>query len=150
MEAVLNIISYLQGKHNSRLSLDTTYPDIYHSSFKKHKWVDLYGNIKEAIPKNMPDPRVKDVYLRMYVDIYHDVDNSTRRSSTGLFIYINMALIHCLSNKQPIIKTSVFGVEFVEMKHQMETLRVLWYKLRMMGVPIFGPSCIYGDNMLVI
>ena len=123
LKAALNSFSYLWGKHKSRLSLDWTYPEIYHVIFKKHKWVDLYGNIKEEIPKNMPDPRVKDVYLRMYVDIYHDVDNSTRRSSTGLFIYINMALIHCLSNKQPIIKTSVFGVEFVVMKHGTETLQ---------------------------
>ena len=32
----------------------------------------------------------------------------------------------------------------------METLRGLRYKLRMMGVPIWGPSLIYGDNMSVI
>jgi hypothetical protein len=36
------------------------------------------------------------------------------------------------------------------MKNGMETLRGLRYKLRMMGVPINGPSCIYGDNMSVI
>ena len=32
----------------------------------------------------------------------------------------------------------------------METLRGLRYKLQMMGVPVSGPSYIYGDNMLVI
>ena len=32
----------------------------------------------------------------------------------------------------------------------MECLRGLRYKLRMMGVPISGPSYIYGDNMSVI
>ena len=36
------------------------------------------------------------------------------------------------------------------MKHGMETLRGLRYKLRMMGVPLTGPSFIYGDNMSVI
>ena len=44
--AVLNIVSYLWGKHNYRLSLDSTYPEIDHASFKKHKLVDLYGNVK--------------------------------------------------------------------------------------------------------
>jgi hypothetical protein len=44
----------------------------------------------------------------------------------------------------------VFGAEFVAMKLGMESLRGLRYKLRMMGVPIFGPSLIYGDNMSVI
>ena len=36
------------------------------------------------------------------------------------------------------------------MKHGMEKLRGLRYKLRMMGVPISGPSYIFGDNMSVI
>jgi hypothetical protein len=36
------------------------------------------------------------------------------------------------------------------MKHGMEKLRGLHYKLRMMGVPVTGPSYIYGNNMSVI
>ena len=57
-----------------------------------------------------------------------------------------MALIVWLSKRQPTIETSVFGAEFVAMKHGIETLRGLRYKLRMMGVPLTGPSFIYGDN----
>ena len=55
-----------------------------------------------------------------------------------------------MSKKQATIETLVFGAEFVAMKLGMESLRGLRYKLRMMGVPIFGPSLIYGDNMSVI
>ena len=36
------------------------------------------------------------------------------------------------------------------MKAGMEHLHGLRYKLRMMGVPLSGPSYIYGDNMSVI
>ena len=43
-------------------------------------------------------------------------------------------------------ETSVFGAEFVAMKHGIEKLRGLWYKLHMMGIPLTGPSYIYGDN----
>ena len=32
----------------------------------------------------------------------------------------------------------------------METLRGIRYNLRTIGVPIYGPSYIYGDSMLVI
>jgi hypothetical protein len=42
-----------------------------------------------------------------------------------------MALIIWLSKCQPTIETSVFGAEFVAMKHGIETLRGLRYKLRM-------------------
>ena len=35
-------------------------------------------------------------------------------------------------------------------KNGVETLCGIWYKLKMMGVPIEGPRYIYGDNMSVI
>jgi hypothetical protein len=54
------------------------------------------------------------------------------------------------SKKQATVESSVFGAEFVAMKVGMETCRGLRYKLGMMGVPISGPTYIYGDNMSVI
>jgi hypothetical protein len=61
-----------------------------------------------------------------------------------------MAPIVWHSKKQAMIETSVFGAEFIAMKQGMEALRVLRYKLRIMGVSVSGPSYIYGDNMSVI
>ena len=48
------------------------------------------------------------------------------------------------------VEGAVFGAEFVAMKHGVEALRDIRCKLRMMGVPIDGPTYIYGDNMSVI
>ena len=73
-----------------------------------------------------------------------------RRSRTGFFVLLNSALIQWVSKREPTIETSVFGAEFVAMKHGVVTLRGIRYKLRMMGVPVDGPSYIYGDNMSVI
>jgi len=55
-----------------------------------------------------------------------------------------------LSKKQATIETSVFGSEFVALKHGMEAIRGLRYKLRIMGVPLSGPAYVYGNNMSVI
>ena len=101
-------------------------------------------------PKAAPDSRGKEVDIRMYVDSDFAGDTKTRRSRTGFFIFVNSALVAWLSKKQATIETSVFGAEFVAMKQGMETLRGLRYKLRMMGVPISGPSFIYGDNLSVV
>ncbi len=57
-----------------------------------------------------------------------------------------MALIDWNSKKQSTIETSVFGAKFVAMKQGIEKLRGLHYKLRMMGISLTSPSCIYGDN----
>ena len=74
----------------------------------------------------------------------------TRRSRTGYFIFLNTALIECLSKKKATIKGSVFGAEFVYMKTGVEALRGIRYKLRMMGLPLTVTAYIYGNNMSVI
>ena len=61
-----------------------------------------------------------------------------------------MALIAWLPKKHPTVESSIFGAEFAAMKAGMEHLRVIKYKLCIMGVPLSGPSYIYGDNMSVI
>ena len=86
----------------------------------------------------------------MFVDSDHAGNKATRRSRTGFMIFMNMALIGWVSKKQATIEGAVFGAEFVAMKHGVEELRGIRYKLRMMGVPIDGPTYIYGDNMSVI
>ena len=102
------------------------------------------------MPPNAPKPLGKEVELRLFVDSDHAGDKATRRSRTGFMIFMNMALINWCSKKQSTVEGAVFGAEFVAMKHGVETLRGVRYKLRMMGVKICGPSYVYGDNMSVI
>ena len=104
----------------------------------------------ESIPPNTPDPRVKSVDLRMWVDSDHAGDKMTRRSRTQYFIFLNTALIDWLSKKQATIEGSVFGSEFVAMKTGVEALRGIRYKLRMMGVPMSGIDGIYPFSITTI
>lgn len=150
LEAVFHVFGYLKNRHNSRMVFDPTYPRIDKSNFMEHDWKSFYGDVKEPIPVDMPKPRGKEVDIRLYVDSDHAGDKRSRRSRTGFFIFVNSALVTWLSRKQPTIKTSVFGAKFVALKHGIETVRGLRYKLRMMGVSISGPTFIYGDNMSVI
>ena len=53
----------------------------------------FYGDLKEAIPPNAPEERIREVDLRGYVDSDHAVKKKTRRSCSGLFIFLNTALI---------------------------------------------------------
>jgi hypothetical protein len=45
-----------------------------------------------------------------------------------------------------MIETSTFGSKFVALKIATKMLQGLCYKLRMMGIPISGPSYIYCNN----
>ena len=149
-EAALHIMGYLKLRHNSRLVFDPSYPDTDPYNFCECDWADFYDGLVEAIPTNTSPQRGKEVDLWMFVDSNNAVDKWTSRSRTLFMIYMNMSLINCYSKKQSTIETSVFGTEFVAIKPRVEILHAFWYKLRTMGIPISGASCVYGDNMSII
>ena len=76
--------------------------------------------------------------------------NGTFGSRTAFFIFMNLAPVMWASKMQATVETSVFGAEFVAMKHGIEATQGLLYKLRMMGVKISGLTYVFGDNMSVI
>lgn len=149
--AVFRVFAYLKKKHNSRLVYDPTYPRINFGEFKANEdWQNFYGDVKEAIPTNAPQARGRAVILRCYVDSDHAGDKLTRRSRTGFIQMVNMSPITWYSKKQGSIEGATFGSEFVALKTAVEANRALRYKLRMMGVPIDGPTYVYCDNMSVV
>ena len=67
-----------------------------------------------------------------------------------MLVYINSVLVHWTSKKQNSVKSSSFGLEFIAIKQCCEYLCVLRYKLRMMGIHVYGPCYIQGDNQSVL
>ena len=55
-----------------------------------------------------------------------------------------------MSTKQPGVETSTFGSEFLAMKDACDYLRVLRYKIRMMGISLEHCCYVYGDNKSVL
>jgi hypothetical protein len=49
-----------------------------------------------------------------------------------------------------MVETSVFGTKFCAIKHGIENLCGICYKLCMMGIPMKGASYVYGNNMSVV
>jgi hypothetical protein len=82
LEAMFHVFAYLKCKHNARLVFDPSYPEIDFSNFREENWEHFYGDVREAIPTDAPEPRGKEVDLRAFVDSDHAGDKSTRRSRT--------------------------------------------------------------------
>jgi hypothetical protein len=125
LETALHMMSYLSQKHNTRLIFDLTCPKIGMGQFPQFNWTKFYGDVEEALPVDMPEPLGKEVDIRMMCDSDHAGDKRTRRSCTVFLIFCNMALIHWVCKKQTTIETTVFGAEFVAMKHGIEKLQGL-------------------------
>ena len=153
MEQVMQIFGYLKKYHNAELVFDPSDPTINEQDFERRDWTSSefrHVEGKEELPPNMPEPRGMGFTIIAKVDADHASDTVTRRSRTGILVYLNCLLIHWWSKKQASIESSSFGAEFIAMKQCCEYLRGLRYKLRMMGIPCDQPSHIYSDNQSVL
>lgn len=87
--------------------------------------------------------------LHVFVDSDHAGNRMTRRSQTGILIFLNKAPIVWYSKRQNTVETSTFGSEFVAMKTAVELIQGLRFKLRSFGIPIDGPTDVFCDNEAV-
>jgi len=148
LNALFDIFAYLKSHTRSRLVFDPDYPEIPEA--EKPDWSDFYHDAKEQIPPDAPEPLGKPVMMVAFVDSDHAGDKVTRRSRTGVLVFLNRAPILWYSKKQNSIETSSFGSEFSAMKTGVELVEGLRYKLRMMGIPLDGYTHVRADNLSVV
>ena len=132
-----------------KLFFDPQYPNIDERAFKEHDWYEFYRDAKERLPNNSPKPRGNMVLTHCFVDSDHAGDKVTRRSQTGILIFVNWAPILWYSKRQNTVEMSTFGGEFIAMKTAVEQVESLRYKLHMLGVPLEGPTNMICDNEVV-
>jgi hypothetical protein len=150
MMAVLHIFGYVKGHMRSKIVFDPAYRDWNHIDWVEADWKEFYPNATEPIPPNMPEPRGNEVQIQMFCDAAHATCLATRRSTTGVIIFVNGAPIRWYSKRQNTVESSTFGSEFVALKIAMELNIAMRYKIRMMGVPIVDPTNTFVDNTSVV
>ena len=149
LEEVLHIFAYLKQHPKRKIAFDPDHPAIDMRRFKKYDWTDFYHDAQEAIPSNMPEPRGNEVSIHCFVDANLAGDTATRRSQTGILIFVNRAPVMWHSKRQNTVEASTFGSEIVALKNAIELIEGLRYKLRMFGIPLDGPANVYCDNEAV-
>ena len=68
LEQVFHIFAYLKKHHNYALTFNPSYPDVNIYTFLNHEWTKLYGDVKEAMPPDIPEPLGKEGVIRCFVD----------------------------------------------------------------------------------
>lgn len=154
LNEALNIYAYLKYKIQSKLVMNPEkmhLRDRYADRFQKDPdWYEFYGDVKEEIPPNAPMPAGKTVETTAWMDADHAGDRLTRRSHSGVLVFLCSAPIIWYSKKQATIESSTFGSEMVCHRTGLGIVKDLRYKLRMMGVPIDGPTTVFGDNKTAV
>jgi hypothetical protein len=150
LEAIYYLFGYLKAHDHSTMVFDANYINWKEEDFPKQDWVDFYHGVQEDVPTNAPEPRGNPVQINAFIDASHARNKVTRRSHSGILIYLNTAPIVWFSKAQKTIETSTFGAEFIALRIGTELIKSLRYKLRMMGVPLDGPANVLVDNESVV
>eukprot|EP00957_Ditylum_brightwellii_P044782 3397163-Ditylum_brightwellii.AAC.1 len=98
----------------------------------------------------MPEPCGKPVMTTTFVDanLLHNV--MTERSCTGIIHLLNKTPIDWFSKRQNTVETVTYGPEFVAASTAVDHIVDLCYTLDMLGVPLTGPSWMFGDSLSVV
>ena len=155
LEQTLQIVSYMESRPKLTLYMDPNYPPIDYGSFKStagdfHKY---YRGAKEELPARMPRPRGSSVVTTAFVDASHASNKKTRRSHSGFILFVNRAPVKWFSKRQQTMETSAFSSEFIAMRHCIEEIEHLRFKLRMFGIPLdesHPETPIFCDNKSLV
>ena len=153
LEALYHMFSYLSKHENSRIVFDPAEPVLRDPSvFLEKDWSDMYDleEIREPMPPRMPKPRGHGMYMNVFVDANHAGNVVTRRSHSGILIFLQNAPIMWYSKRQNTVEGSTFGSELVAMRIARDMIVALRYKLRSFGIPVLGPARVHCDNQGVV
>ena len=82
----------------------------------------------------------------MFFDADHAHDLVTRRSISGILIYVNKTPIKWYSKRQATVEASTYGSELVAGRIAVEQILAFRYMLIMLGVKVDDPSLMLRDN----
>jgi hypothetical protein len=121
----------------ARIQVLTNEPDYSDYQDPEYDWsLSGYGDVKEIIPTDIPEPKGKYVTLSHYFDanLYHDM--VTGRSVTAILHFLNQTPMDWYLKKQATVETATFGSEFIAAMTTINQIIDLQMTLCYLGVPI--------------
>ncbi len=151
MKALCRILAYLKANPEAKILFDTSKPDhSTHVTEIEPSWTDMYPGAEEELPPDMPEPKGNSVRMTVYKDSSHACDLLTRRSTTGIVLFLNNTLTRWVSKRQKTVESSTYGSELIAARTAIDLIVEVRYQLRMLGVPLDGPTLMLGDNKSVV
>ena len=119
LDGMIRVFGYLNKFKKGKIMIDTNYPD--HSAFNvtsSENWKEFYPDVEEMVPtgENVPETKGPPIRITVYVDADHAHDMVTRRSVTGVLLFLNNTPVKWLSKRQKTVETSTYDSELVASK----------------------------------
>ena len=120
------------------------------SATQQEEMLRRYPDANDERSSRMPLPLGKSLHVTVYSDSDHAHDQVTRRSITGVLVFVGSTPVIAKSSRQTSVETSTFSAEFNAARTASEMAIGLRFLLRSVGVPTIGPSTLLVDNEGVV
>jgi hypothetical protein len=134
LERLLRVFGYLKKRPNRRIVVDSQDPiykggeDSLSRDFTKKSGNQYPGALKE-INANLPKPLIDKIEITVFVDSDYTHDKVSRRSITGLFIFVGRTAVFYTNKQQGAIEMLTYGAKFCGMKTAVKELIAVHYML---------------------
>jgi hypothetical protein len=113
-------------------------------------FLEDYPDAAKDVASNFPTPVGCELETSIFFDADHAHDHATRRSISGLLVFVGSTPVLWHSKREGCITTSTYCVEFISMRTAVEEATSICYILQCLGVPVTRPTELYGNNFGVI
>jgi len=148
LDGIMRVFGYLQTYPDKTLAIDPSTPRFVHK-FDKTTRREMQSEYPEAVEElsiNAPTPCFQPFPTTCFVDASHGGDQGSRRSISGILLFVGSTVVLGKSKMQPAVQSSTFTAEFMAMRTATELIMGLRFLLRSLGVPVTEPTRMYGDN----
>ena len=155
LELALFLFGYLKKNPNRRIVLDSR-PLLIDDELRKDSFhpdfLEDYPDAHEDIATDFPTAYGRELETAVFFDADHAHDHVTltRRSISGLIVFVGSTPVLWHSKRQGCIATSTYCAEFISMRSAVEEAISIRYMLRCLGIPVTKPTDLFGDNFGVI
>ena len=151
MDRLKRMCGYLSSFSSGCIRIRTDKPDYSALPDPDFEWArQVYGDVKEIIPDDVPRPLGKSVVTTTYVDANLMHCLATGRSVTGILHLVNKTPVEWYTKKQATVETATYGSEFTASRVASDQVVDLRNTLRYMGVKVDSKSYMFGDNESVV
>jgi len=151
LERVQRICGFLYKFKEACIRVRTEIPDYSDLPVPTYDWTrSVYGDTKELEPADAPEPKGRKVQTTTYKDANLNHCLVTGKAVSGILHLVNQTPIEWFTKKQATVESATYGSEFVAGRSAVEQIIALRTTLRYLGVPLAGPSYLFGDNESVV
>ena len=151
LDRVKRICGFLYKFKEACIRVRTEIPDYSDLPVPEYDWTrSVYAGTTEQVPDDAPEPKGKPVQTTTYKDANLNHCLITGKAVSGVLHLINQTPVDWFTKKQATVESATYGSEYVAGRSAVEQIAALRLTLRYLGVPLIGPSYLFGDNESVV